>query len=161
MNFLGALMNGLGTNFLAGGDPKKGLMINAALLLGSQGLSSIPGLLGSSAAAAPVSANAMIPGVQGGMGALAGQTTALTAAQTTPSIFANTLGGMTKDISAINQYAGENPILANMALQSALNATQPPPPPQSGGLRPGNLPFPQLGAGMPTQPFMAPRRSLI
>lgn len=50
---LGSLMNGLGTNALAGNDPVKGLAINAALLAGSGGLSG----LGSAGASASTAAN--------------------------------------------------------------------------------------------------------
>jgi hypothetical protein len=37
----GALINGIGTNILAGGDTEKGLLMNAALLAGSGGLSGL------------------------------------------------------------------------------------------------------------------------
>lgn len=52
----GAIVNGIFTNALAGGDPLKGLLINASLLAGTGGISSLFPKLASSAAGAASSA---------------------------------------------------------------------------------------------------------
>jgi hypothetical protein len=46
----GALINGIGTNILAGGDTIKGLLTNASFLAGSQGLNASPSALSSAGA---------------------------------------------------------------------------------------------------------------
>jgi hypothetical protein len=52
----GALINGIGTNILAGGDTKKGLLMNAALLAGSKGLNAAPSALSNANAGANLTA---------------------------------------------------------------------------------------------------------
>lgn len=100
-------------------DPLKGAMMGA--VGGYAGGSMLP------TAGAAGSANAMIPGVQGGFGALAGDTTALTGASggmfggmTIPS----TITGLGKDISAANTWMNQNPITSQIGMNLAQQAMQ-------------------------------------
>lgn len=104
-SFVGSLINGLGTNALAGNDVRKGLMINAALLAGSGGLSGLGSaatqVAGTGSAltgpAASTAANTsfMAPaGVNAGANAVMGASQAApTVATATPGIFAPPAGG--------------------------------------------------------------------
>ena len=60
---IGSLLNGLGTNMLAGNDPVKGLMINASALAGSGNMGGAMPSATSSAIPPPTS---VIPGINGG-----------------------------------------------------------------------------------------------
>ena len=60
---IGSLLNGLGTNMLAGNDPVKGLMINASALAGSGNMGGAVPSATSSAIPPPTS---VIPGINGG-----------------------------------------------------------------------------------------------
>lgn len=65
----GAIVNGIFTNALAGGDPIKGLLINASLLAGTNGVSSLfPNLASSAAGAASSAVPAAAQGAAGQAG---------------------------------------------------------------------------------------------
>lgn len=142
-------------------DPLKGALLGAAGGYGGGALLGSAAVGGSSAAGAGLagSANAFLPGVQGGMGALGGGgTTALTGATTTPGILSGTMAGLSKDFGGIGKFAQQNPVLAGMAMNTGMNAMQPAPQLPSGGMiqaRGGQQEeYPQ----MPMQPFMPQRK---
>jgi hypothetical protein len=99
---LGSLINGLGTNALAGNDPVKGLAINAALLAGSGGLS--------------------------GLGSAAGNTAGNIAANTADDFAAslvskNGIGGWTSDpLMGITKYGPGGMPLSSPVATSAISA---------------------------------------
>jgi hypothetical protein len=95
--------------------------------MGAAGGSFYGGAAGAGAAAPGMGANAMIPGVQGGAGALAGETTALTA--TSPT-FGQAVGagfkGLGQDISAANTWMNQNQTTSQIGFKLAQEALQGP-----------------------------------
>lgn len=113
-------------------NPIQGAMLGGAM--GAAGGSFYGGAAGATGAGG---ANAMIPGVQGGMGALAGETTALTGASggmfggmTMPS----TITGLGKDISAANTWMNQNPITSQVGLKLAQDMLKTEPVQMPGGM---------------------------
>lgn len=100
-------------------DPLKGALMGA--VGGYAGGSMFP----TAGAGAAGSANAMIPGVQGGFGAMAGDTTALTGAS--GGMFGgmpSTITGLGKDLSAANTWMNQNPIISQAGMSLAQQAMQ-------------------------------------
>jgi len=142
----GALMNGIATNIAAGGDTKKGLLMNAALLAGSQGMPGVFSNAGATAfpstaantafaipsgvnsVAASQSANLLAPSAvdfSSGIGSAVYQAPSLGGGPSTgmiPSSLATPPGFLDQ----IGKYAQQNPVLTNMAMQSAQQMMQQP-----------------------------------
>jgi hypothetical protein len=117
---IGAALGGGGAA-LKGGNPIKGALLGGAM--GAAG-GSFAGGFGGAGGGAAGSANAMIPGVQGGMGTLAGETTALTA----PTFMQQLSGGFSalgSDIGAANKYLNQNPFTAQAGMSLAGSAFAP------------------------------------
>lgn len=150
---IGNLINGFVTNLLAGGDIAKGLMMNASLLAGKAGLPNISGLLSNSGqmVAAPTIANAANTG-----GIFSNAPAGMTAAP--PTLFDLTSNKVKSGLNTFGSFAQNNPVLSNMAMQAGMNALEPPPPLQSGGLIQGRPQQIDMLAGMPNQPFMPQRK---
>jgi len=177
----GALINGIGTNILAGGDTKKGLLMNAALLAGSGGLSglgsagtTIAGNAGTlTGAGASTGANTMFANAAGvnpgtvmgasqaapSAGIFSNVTAPLTASQPLSSAAGQTAGmersfgtlesmfnpniqssslnnqsflqNLGSGASQVGQFAQENPVLTQMAMQSAQQALRQPETPMA------------------------------
>jgi hypothetical protein len=187
----GALINGIGTNILAGGDTKKGLLMNAALLAGSKGLNASPSALSSAGAsnatntmfANPAGVNpvTLIGPSQTSPGIFSNVTAPLTASQPLSSAAGQTAGmersfgalesmfnpniqssslnnesfleSLGSGASQVGQYAQQNPVLTQMAMQSAQNMLQQQPTqPAPAGLIRGNptqVQMPQYQVGVP------------
>lgn len=206
---VGSLINGLGTNVLAGNDVRKGLMINAALLAGSGGLSGLGAgatqVAGTGSAltgpAASTGANTMFAnaaGVNAGANATmgAGQAAApgifsnvtapLSVSQPLSSAAGQTAGmertfGPVESLlnpniqsSSLNnesllqrlgtgagelgQFAQQNPVLTQMAMQSAQQMMQ---QPQRQSSPPGLLRGSQMQVATPQYQVGIPKVSLI
>lgn len=156
-----AVVGGTAGAMLSPKDPLKGALLGAAGGYGGGALLGSSAVGGSVVSGGGVSgANAFIPGVQGGMGALMGESTALTGKTTSPGLISGTLGGLSKDMAAIGKFSQQNPVLSEMAMSTGMQALQPKTP-QTGSLIQGSgdkMQFMQ----MPTQPFMPNRKiSLI
>ena len=109
---LGSILNGIGTNAAAGGDPTKGLAMNAAALAGSGG-----GFAG------------------GGYGSIgtAGQTAGSASSGSSyigggfePSFSGFGQGAM-ESIKGINKFANQNPVTTQLALRAANSLMEEPP----------------------------------
>lgn len=170
----GALINGIGTNILAGGDTKKGLLMNAALLAGSQGLNPAMGS-GGSVANASAMANSQLPT------AAFTNTPVVPAINTapfamnpygTPAIGGSSVGGGPSTgmvpsslatppgfLDQIGNYAQQNPNLTRMGLQSAQQMMQQPEAQfaPAGQIQRGGIQDVQIASALP----QAPRISLI
>jgi hypothetical protein len=119
-------------------DPLKGALMGAAG--GYAGGAMFP----TAGAGAAGSANAMIPGVQGGMGTLAGETTALTG--TSGGMFGgmsnmfnnasipSSISGLGKDISAANKWMNQNPVTSQIGFKLAQDMLQAEPVQMPGGM---------------------------
>lgn len=139
----GALVNGIATNILSGGDTKKSLLMNAALLAGSQGLTSptsnasalantqLPTAAFTNAPVVPAMNTtpfAMNPSGTPSLGGINPMTTAGPSSGMVPSSladtsFMDTVGG---GLKGIGQYAQQNPVLTQMAAQTAQQMMQQP-----------------------------------
>ena len=188
-SFVGSLINGLGTNALAGNDVRKGLMINAALLAGSGGLSGLgtgatqvagtgSALTGPTASTAANTAFMNPAGVNAGANAAMGASQSAATASDLALDAANaSYGGYTgqgmagnpaanmslldklgSGASAIGQYAQENPVLTQMAMQTGQSLLQSREPQlQSPGLMRGT----QMQVAAPQYQVGIPKVSLI
>ena len=101
---LGSILNGIGTNFAAGGDPVKGAAMNAAALASSGGGGISGGGVGSGASGFPINPELSGNSVLG----------------------SETLGGVWKDITAANDWMNQNPITAQLGFKTAENLMQEP-----------------------------------
>lgn len=129
-------------------NPLTGALMGAA---GGYGGGALLGAAAPTAGAGAMGANAMLPGVQGGMGALAGQTTALTGATAQGGL----MGALGSAGQSIGKYAQQNPVLASMAMNTGMSALQPQQSPQPAGLmKGGGIQYPQISSALPQQPFM-------
>ncbi len=149
-------------------DPLKGALIGAAGGYGgTAALTCGMGSIGSSLTGATSAAGTGGGFLNGGYGSvgLSGQTAlggSGAAGGGSTGFLGNTMAGLGKDFGAISQYAQNNPNLSNMAMGAGMNALQPAQPLPSGGMKQGSIEYPQLGMGMPQQPFMPQRKiSLI
>jgi hypothetical protein len=106
---LGSILNGIGTNAAAGGDPAKGLAMNAAALAGSGG-----------------GFNPLSGGGYGSIGtagqAAGGASGGMFSGMSMPS----TITGLGKDISALNTFMNQNPVTSQIGLQTASSLMQEP-----------------------------------
>jgi hypothetical protein len=98
---IGSFLNGIGTNFAAGGDPVKGAMMNASALAGSGG----GGFTG------------------GGYGSIGA--TSQPAASSNAILGSETLGGAWKDISAASNWMKENPTTSRIGFELAKDMMSP------------------------------------
>jgi len=191
---VGSLINGLGTNALAGNDVRKGLMINAALLAGSGGLSGLgsaatqvagtgSALTGPAASTAANTAFMAPAGVNAGANAAMGasQAAGYTSAAVPSTIFSSPTAVNTAitpavqrplslsmpgveasslyeptfmdKVGQLGQYAQQNPVLTQMAMQTGQGLLQQQQPQlQSPGLMrgsPSQVAAPQYQVGIP------------
>lgn len=128
---IGAALGG-GISALRGGDPLKGALMGAA----GGALGGATGLLGGAAGGGTAGATAGATGggfVGGGYGSLglAGQTALSGAASAAPTGFmANTMAGIGSDLSALQGWAQQNPMLASQGLGMMGSMMQPDAPMQ-------------------------------
>lgn len=106
---LGSMLNGIGTNFAAGGDPVKGAAMNAAALAGSGG-----GFGGGGYGSVGV------PSAGGGYGAGGESLFGFE-----PSI-SGVGQGIWEGVKGINTFANQNPITAQLGLKAASSLMQEP-----------------------------------
>jgi len=145
----GALLNGIGTNILAGGDIKKGLLMNASLLAGSGGMNSALGSAGgvqnasalanSQLPTAAFTNTPVVPAVNtapfamnpagtpslGGINPITASgpsTGMIPSSLAEPGVFDTVTGGL----KGIGQFAQQNPYLTQMAGQTAEQMMQQP-----------------------------------
>jgi hypothetical protein len=103
---LGSILNGIGTNAAAGGDPAKGLAMNAAALAGSGGG------FGGGGYGSIGTAGQTAGGASGGM----------FSGMSMPS----TITGLGKDISALNTFMNQNPVTTRLGMETASSLMQEP-----------------------------------
>jgi hypothetical protein len=136
----------------AGGTSLGGGAASSGLLAPSMaGLGLAPAGAGLSAGTASLAAPTMT-----GLGLMPAATTAGQGA------LAGTMAGLGADMAAMGQFSQQNPVLSQMAMGTGMNALQPAQPLSSGGMIQGRTEWPEMGMGMPQQPFMPQRKiSLI
>lgn len=128
----GMLINGVISNRLAKGDIGKGLAINAALFAGAKGLGSLRAMDPSTAGATQATNVAAQPALSYG-----GANTAAGSAMAAPAASPSLLSSLTGGLQSANTWANQNPVAANIGLQTAssLLATPEPAPISSNLMR--------------------------